>query len=153
MVLYYVVFGTLDIEGWIVAVIALGLSFGATSGTTMWTSIGALDAAQEESGLALGYTRAETFRKVIFPQALQQFLPQLVGQFVSLVKDTSIVGFIAVQDLTRASDLIRARTMDAFFPLVSTAIIYFIICRLLALVLDRLTARMRSEGAPSAIEG
>jgi polar amino acid transport system substrate-binding protein len=72
---------------------------------------------------------------------------------VSLVKDTSIVGFIAVQDLTRASDLIRARTMDAFFPLVSTAIIYFIICRLLALVLDRLTARMRSEGTPSAIEG
>lgn len=153
MVLYYVIFGTFDIEGWVVAVIAFTLSFGATAGTTMWTAICGMDAVQEESGLALGYTNAEVFRKIIFPQALQQFLPQLVGQFVSLVKETAVVGYIAVQDLTRASDLIRARTMDAFFPLISSAIIYFIICRLLALVLGKLTARIRIENRPRTIEG
>ena len=153
MVLYYVIFGSVNIAGEIVAIIAFTLSFGSTSGSTMWTAVDGLDVIQEETGLALGYSPNEVFRKIIFPQAAQQFMPQLSGQFVGLVKETSVVGYIAVQDLTRASDLIRARTMDAFFPLISTAIIYFLFCRFLAWALGKLTARLDVTNRPRKIEG
>ena len=153
MVLYYVVFGSFDIAGELVAIIAFTLAFGSTAGSTMWTAVDGIDVIQEETGLALGYTRKAVFRKIIFPQARQQFTPQLMGQFVSLVKDTAIVGYIAVQDLTRAGDLIRARTMDAFFPLVSTAIIYFLFCRLLAWALSMLANRLDVTNRPRQIEG
>ena len=153
MVLYYVVFGAINIPGAIVSILAFTLAFGATSGSTMWTAVSGIDNIQEETGLALGYTRKQVFYKIIFPQARQQFTPQIMGQFVSLVKDTAIVGYIAVQDLTRASDLIRARTMDAFFPLISTAIIYFIICRLLAWLLKKIAARIDIFNRPRKIEG
>jgi len=153
MLLYYVVFGSIDIAGEIVAIIAFTLAFGATAGSTMWTAVKSVDPIQEETGLALGYTRRQVFFKIIFPQARQQFTPQLMGQFISLVKDTAIVGFIAVQDLTRASDLIRARTMDAFFPLVSTAVIYFLFCLLLAWILGKIAARIDIANRPRKIEG
>ena len=153
MLLYYVVFGTLDIAGEIVAIIAFSLAFGATSGATMWTAVGGIDTIQEETGLALGYTSRQVFSKIIFPQARQQFTPQLMGQFISLVKDTAIVGYIAVQDLTRAGDLIRARTMDAFFPLITTAIIYFLICMLLGRHLRRIAERLDVTNRPRKIEG
>lgn len=153
MVLYYVVFGSRDVAGELVAILAFTLAFGSTAGSTMWTAVDSIDIIQEETGLALGYTRNEVFNKIIFPQARQQFTPQLMGQFVSLVKDTAIVGYIAVQDLTRASDLIRARTMDAFFPLVSTAVIYFLFCRLLAWLLRRLANRLDVTNRPRKIEG
>ena len=153
MLLYYVVFGSIDIAGEIVAIIAFTLAFGSTAGSTMWTAVKGIDNIQEETGLALGYTRREVFSKIIFPQARQQFTPQLMGQFVSLVKDTAIVGYIAVQDLTRAGDLIRARTMDAFFPLVSTAIIYFLFCLLLTWVLKRIAARLDVANHPRQIKG
>jgi polar amino acid transport system substrate-binding protein len=101
----------------------------------------------------LGYTRWEVFSKIVFPQARQQFTPQLMGQFVNLVKDTAIVGYISVTDLTRASDLIRARTMDAFFPLITTAIIYFLFCMLLAYVLRKIAARFDVTKRPREIQG
>lgn len=153
MVLYYVIFGSVNISGVIVSIIAFTLSFGSTSGTTMWTAVSGLDIIQEETGLALGYTRQQVFRKIIFPQAEAQFLPQVASQFVSMVKETAIVGYIAVQDLTRASDLIRARTLDAFFPLISTAIIYFIFCRLLAFVLGKVVDRLDATRGPRKVEG
>lgn len=153
MLFYYVVFGSIDVAGEIVAIIAFTLAFGSTSGSTMWTAVKGIDDIQEETGLALGYTRWQVFNKIIFPQARQQFTPQLIGQFVSLVKDTAIVGYIAVQDLTRASDLIRARTMDAFFPLVATAIIYFLFCLLLAWLLRKIAARFDTANHPREIQG
>ena len=153
MLFYYVVFGSIDIAGEIVAIIAFTLAFGATAGSTMWTAVKGIDTIQEETGLALGYTRRQVFHKIIFPQARQQFTPQLMGQFISLVKDTAIVGYIAVQDLTRAGDLIRARTMDAFFPLISTAVIYFLFCLLLAWILRKIAARIDIANRPRKIEG
>ena len=153
MVLYYVVFGSIDIAGEIVAVIAFALSFGATAGSTMWTSISSVDSIQEECGLALSYTPWEVFRKIIFPLARRQFTPQLLGQFVSLVKETAVVGYIAVQDLTRASDVVRSRTMEAFFPLIATAIIYFLFCRLLTWALNKLAKRFDINNRPRKIEG
>jgi polar amino acid transport system substrate-binding protein len=153
MLLYYVVFGSVDIAGEIVAIITFTLAFGATAGSTIWTAVQGIDTIQEESGLALGYTKRQVFYKIIFPQARRRFAPQLMGQFVSLIKDTAIVGYISVQDLTRASDLIRARTMEAFFPLVSTAIIYFLICLLWGWILRKVVAHINaSSGYDSSKE-
>ena len=146
MLLYYVVFGSIDIAGEIVAIIAFTLSFGATAGSTIWTAVQGIDPIQEESGLALGYTKRQVFYKIIFPQARMRFAPQLMSQFTGLVKDTAIVGYISVQDLTRASDLIRARTMEAFFPLVATAIIYFLICLLWGWILRKVVSRINASG-------
>ena len=153
MVFYYVVFGSVSISGIIVAILVFTLLFGASSGSTMWNAIRAVDTGQAEAGRALGFGDRDTFLLVVLPQAARQFVPLLLGQFVSLIKDTSVVGFIAVQDLTRVGDLIRARTMEAFFPLIAIAIIYFAACRLLAWALGLLARRLEPQDGPRTIKG
>ncbi len=131
MIIYYVVFASVNIEPAIVAVIAFGLNFGAYVSEMFRTSIESVDKGQEEAGIAGGFTKLQTFVYIISPQALRHLLPVYKGEFISLVKMTSIVGYIAVQDLTKASDIIRARTFDAFFPLIMAAVIYLLIAWLL----------------------
>ena len=154
MVLYYVLFGGIDIPGAIVAIIGFTIIFGASSGAIMWNSIRAVDAGQTEAGRALGFGDRDTFFLVVLPQAARQFAPLLVAQFVSLVKDTSIVGYITVQDLTRAGDIIRSRTMEAFFPLIAIAIVYFVLCRLMAWLLNKFfVRRLEPKEGPRTIKG
>ncbi|MBQ9058928.1 MAG: transporter substrate-binding domain-containing protein [Atopobiaceae bacterium] len=153
MLLYYVVFGSLDIHGAIVAIIGFALSFAATASSNIWNSVKTVDLGQEEAALALGYTSSDSFKKVVLPQASKQFLPLLLGQIISLVKETSIVGYIAVQDLTRASDLIRSRTMEAFFPLIVTAVIYFFICWVLRRCGNHLLSRWDPQNQERTIKG
>jgi polar amino acid transport system substrate-binding protein len=86
----------------------------------------------------MGFTKLKTFVFIVLPQTVQRILPVYKGEFISLVKMTSIVGYIAVQDLTKASDIIRSRTFDAFFPLIMVAILYFAISWMLMLSLDYL---------------
>ena len=153
MVFYYVVFGSIDLPGAIVAVLVFTLAFGASAGSIMWNAVRAVDVGQSEASLALGFNDNQTFFGVVLPQAARNFLPLLSGQFVSLAKDTSVVGYIAVQDLTRAGDLIRSRTMEAFFPLLSTAAIYFGLCCLLAAGMGILIRRLDIERRPRTIKG
>ncbi|MDZ4133622.1 MAG: ABC transporter permease subunit, partial [Dethiobacteria bacterium] len=89
-----------------------------------------------EAGIAGGFSKLQTFIYIIMPQAVNRVLPVYKGEFISMVKMTSVVGYIAVQDLTKAGDIIRSRTFDAFFPLVMVALLYFLISWLLGLVLD-----------------
>ena len=138
MLLYYVVFGSVDISPLIVSVLAFTLTFGSTCYGLIGNGIQAVDVGQEEAAKALGYNEFRTFYKIIFPQATRQFLPLMKGEFISMVKMTSIVGYIACIDLTKASDIIRSRTMEAFFPLILTAIIYYIVANLMILSLDKL---------------
>lgn len=153
MLLYYVVFGAIDISGVLVAILGFTLSFGASASANIWNSVKGVDKGQNEAALALGYKAEDSFRKAVLPQAAKQFLPLLLGQAVSLVKETSIVGYIAVQDLTRASDLIRARTMEAFFPLIATAVIYFIACWAVRRIGEALIKRYDPDARPRTIEG
>jgi len=138
MIIYYVVFASVDIDPVLVAVVAFGMNFAAYVSEMFRTSIGSVDRGQAEAGVAGGFTRAQTFRFIVMPQALRHLLPVYKGEFISLVKMTSIVGYIAVQDLTKASDIIRSRTFDAFFPLLVSAVIYLLLAWLLTLALDRL---------------
>ena len=89
-----------------------------------------------EAGLALGFTRWQTARFIVAPQALRNVMPVYKGQVITLIKGTSIVGYIAIQDLTRAGDIIRTRTFDAFFPLLVVTVLYFLLAWLIGKVLD-----------------
>jgi len=153
MVFYYIVFGAIDMPGVIVAIIVFTLLFAASSGSIMWNAIKAVDPGQAEAGRAIGFSDRETFFLIVLPQAARQFAPLLRAQFVTLVKDTSIVGYIAVQDLTRVGDIIRARTMEAFFPLIAIAAIYFVLCWLLAKAIDHYIKRLEPSDGPRTIEG
>ena len=131
MIIYYVVFASVNINPVIVAVIAFGLNFGAYVSEMFRTSIESIDRGQKEAAIAGGFSKIQTFSYIILPQALRHILPVYKGEFISLIKMTSIVGYIAVQDLTKASDIIRSRTFDAFFPLIMVAVLYLCVAWLL----------------------
>jgi polar amino acid transport system substrate-binding protein len=131
MIMFYVIFGSVNINPVLVAVIAFGMNFAAYVAEIFRSGIEGIDPGQSEAGTALGFTRVQTFRYVVLPQMIQRILPVYKGECISMVKMTSIVGYIAVQDLTKASDIIRSRTFDAFFPLIMVAVLYFIIAGIL----------------------
>ena len=135
MILFYVIFATTKLSAAAIAVIAFSLNMGAYSSEIFRTAIQRIDAGQREAGIALGFTKIQTFIYIIFPQALKSIIPVYNGEIVSLLKMTSIVGYIAVIDLTKASDIIRSRTFDAFFPLIIVAAIYFLLAWLLGAML------------------
>ncbi|MFA6482729.1 MAG: ABC transporter substrate-binding protein/permease [Bacteroidales bacterium] len=137
MIIYYVVFASVNVNPAIVAVFAFGLNFAAYVSEMFRTSIQSVDHGQKEAGIAGGFTKVQVFVRIIAPQALRHLLPVYKGEFISLVKMTSIVGYIAVQDLTKASDIIRSRTFDAFFPLIMAAVLYLLIAWLLTVALGR----------------
>ena len=138
MIMYYVIFASWHISPVLVAVIAFGINFAAYVSEMFRSSILGVDSGQKEAGIASGFTKIQTFIHIIMPQALQRVLPVYKGEFISLLKMTSIVGYIAVQDLTKASDIIRSRTFDAFFPLIMAAVIYICLAWLLTIVLDKI---------------
>jgi polar amino acid transport system substrate-binding protein len=127
MLTYYVIFAKTNISPVLVAVIAFSLNFAAYVAEMYRSAIESVDKGQTEAGIAGGFTPAQTFYYIVMPQALIRVLPVYKGELISLVKMTSIVGYVAVQDLTKASDIIRSRTFDAFFPLIMSAVLYFVI--------------------------
>ncbi len=138
MLIFYVVFASVSIDPVFVAIIAFGMNFAAYVAEIFRTGIEGVDTGQTEAGIAMGFTRVSTFLYIVLPQTVRRILPIFKGEFISLVKMTSIVGYIAVQDLTKASDIIRSRTFDAFFPLVMVAILYFLISWILMQSLEYL---------------
>jgi len=138
MLMYYVVMAPLEATGIVVAVITFGMNAAAYISEMLRTAIQGIDRGQTEAGLALGYTPTQAFVRIVLPQVVRSVLPVYQGEVVSLLKGTSIVGYIAVTDMTRASDLIRSRTFDAFFPLIVTALIYFFMAWLFGRLLTAL---------------
>ena len=135
MVMYYVVFGKTDLSGTAVAVVAFSMCFGAYTSVIFTSAVGSIDKGQREAALAMGFTPMRAFFTFILPQVVQRALPVYRNEFISLVKATSIVGYITVFDLTRAGDLIRCRTFEAFFPLLIVTAMYFLIIWFLTLLL------------------
>jgi len=141
MLVFYVVFASVDINPLLAAIIAFGLNFAAYVSEMFRTGIETVDKGQSEAGIAMGFSKIQTFLYIVLPQAARLILPVYRGEFISLVKMTSIVGYIAVQDLTKASDIIRSRTFDAFFPLIMVAVLYFAISWLLMQSLEYVERR------------
>ena len=138
MILYYLVFAHTGLDSVVIAVIGFTLNFAAYASEIMYSGIKSVDKGQREAALALGFTENQAFFRFIFPQAAVRFLPVYLGEIISLLKGTSIVGYIAIQDLTKISDIIRSRTYEPFFPLISTALIYFFLAWILTALLKRL---------------
>ena len=138
MILFYIVFGKTAISGVLVAVIGFTLTFGASVFGLLKMGVGAVDSGQYEAAYALGYPNRRTFFTIILPQALPHVLPAYKGEIVSLIKATAIVGYIAVQDLTKMGDIVRSRTYEAFFPLIAVTVIYFVLEALLGFVISRI---------------
>lgn len=116
MLMYYVVMAPVDATGLMVAIVTFAMNTAAYISEMLRTTIQGIDKGQTEAGLALGYTQRQTFFRIVMPQVIRAVKPVYQGEIVSLLKGTSVVGYIAVADITRASDLIRSRTFDAFFP-------------------------------------
>ncbi len=151
MVLYYIVFIGVSISGVAVAIVAFSINFGAYVSEMMRAGIAAVDKGQWEAAEALGFDRVRTFTKIIAPQAARHILPVYRGEFISMVKMTSIVGYIAVQDLTKVTDLIRTRTFDALFPLLTSALIYFLLAWVLTSALSILEGRLDPRRRPRKV--
>ena len=135
LILFYVIFAKTGLPADMVAVITFALFFASGVSDIYGTSLDSIPHGQTEAGLALGFTRTQTFFHIVLPQALRRCLPLYKGQCVSLLKGTSIVGYIAIQDLTRAGDIIRSRTFGALVPLAVITIIYFLLVWLIGLLL------------------
>ena len=153
MILYYVVFGKTGLSGELVAIIAFSINFGVYASEIIRSGMDSVDMGQLEASAALGYSPRQTFFKILLPQAAQHFIPVLKGEFISMVKMTSVVGYVAVMDLTKISDIIRSRTMEAFFPLIATAVFYFIIASVMTTALSYCERRVDPKSRPRNIKG
>lgn len=151
MLLYYVIMAPVNATGIVVAIVTFGMNTAAYIGEMLRTGIQGIDRGQTEAGLALGFTKRQTFFQIVLPQVVRSVMPVYQGEIISLLKGTSIVGYIAVMDMTRASDLIRSRTFDAFFPLLVTAVIYFFMAWLIGRLLTALVKRERMKALAAAV--
>lgn len=130
MICFYIIFSGTGLNEIIVAIIAFSVDFGCYTAITLNSGIESVPHGEIEAAEALGLSKLQIYRRIILPQAIRKVFGVYTRQVVSLIKSTSIVGYIAVQDLTKVSDIIRARTYEAFFSLIFTAAIYFLIARI-----------------------
>ena len=145
LIIYYVVFASVDISKTLVASVAFGLNSGAYVAEIFRSGIMSIDKGQTEAGRSLGLNYNTTMWLIVMPQAIKNILPALGNEFIVLLKETSISGYIAIQDLTKGGDIIRSRTYDAFMPLIAVAVIYLI----MVLGLEKLVANMERRLAKS----
>ena len=141
LILFYVVFAKTSVPPDIVAVICFSLFFASEASDIYKTSLEAIPYGQTEAGLALGFTRFQTFFQIVLPQAIRRGLPLYESLCIAVFKGTAIVGYIAIQDLTRAGDIIRSRTFDALIPLLVVTILYFMLVWLIDILLKLLTPK------------
>ncbi len=127
MIFYFVIFAPLGLNRLFVAILAYGFNSGAYCTEIFRAGIQGIDAGQMEAGRSLGLTKWQTLRKIIFPQAVKAVLPTYTSEFIVLIKETSVASFIAVMDMTKAGDMIRNATYNAWIPLLTCAIIYLVL--------------------------
>jgi len=125
--------------------VAFGLNSGAYVSEIVRSGIMSIDRGQLEAGRSLGFNYRQTMVNIIMPQAFKNVLPALGNEFITLLKETSVAGYIALTDLTKAGDLIRSRTFSAFMPLIAVALIYLAMVGIFTALLGRLERRLRTS--------
>ena len=143
LIVYYVIFASVNIDKILVAVIAFGLNSAAYVAEIIRSGIMSIDPGQTEAGRSLGLNFSQTTWLIILPQALRNVLPALANEFIVLLKETSISGYIGLMDLTRGGDIIRSQTYEALFPLLMVALIYLLMVMVLSWLVSRLERRLR----------
>ena len=145
MIFYYCIFVSRVFAGVFVGVIAFGLNSAAYVAEIFRSGIMSIDEGQMEAGRSLGFNYVQTMRYIIMPQAFKNVLPALGNEFIVLLKETSVAGYIALQDLTKAGDIIRSRTYDAFMPLIAVALIYLAMVLIFTKLVNMLERRLRNS--------
>lgn len=145
VIIYFVVFATVDIDKTIVALIAFGINSGAYISEIVRSGIQAVDTGQMEAARSLGMKKSMAMKEIILPQAIKNILPALGNEFVALIKETSIMGFIGAMDLMRAGDKIRSLTYEATIPLFSVAVIYLILTVTLSYAIQKFEKNLKKQ--------
>ena len=144
MIIYYVIFKSVNINIVIVGIIAFGINSGAYVSEIIRAGINSVDKGQFEAGYGLGLSYGKVMRYIILPQAFKNILPAMGNEFITLVKETAVGAYIGIVELTKASDIIASRTYDYFFPLIIIAIIYFAITLSLTKLFSRIERRLNN---------
>ena len=144
MIMYYVMFKSVDINPVLVGVLAFGLNSSAYVAEIIRAGIQSVDGGQLEAALSLGFGYSQSMRFVVMPQAIKNVMPALGNEFITLIKETSVAGYIGIRELTKASDIIASRTYNYFFPLIITALIYLLLTTLLSKLLLMFERKMKN---------
>lgn len=143
LIMVYVIFAYSGLPEMVVAILAFGINSGAYVAEIVRSGIMSIDKGQFEAGRSLGLSYSQTMWSIIMPQAFKNVLPALANEFIVLLKETSICGYVAIADLTKGGDIIRSRTYDAFLPLIAVALIYLSIVMILTAFVNRLERKLR----------
>lgn len=144
LIMYFIIFAS-STNGTMVAIIAFGINSGAYVAEIFRSGIMAVDKGQFEAGRSLGFNYIQTMIYVVIPQMFKVVLPTLCNEFIVLLKETSVAGYVGIEDLTKAGDLIRGRTFSAFMPLIAVALIYLVIVMLFTWLVGKLERRLRNS--------
>ena len=144
MIIYFVIFAWSD-NGTRVAALAFGLNSGAYVAEIVRGGIMSIDNGQFEAGRSLGFNYVQTMRFIVIPQVIKNVLPALANEFIALLKETSVAGYVAVKDLTKGGDIIRSRTYSAFMPLIAVALIYLAMVMFFSWLVGKLERRLRNS--------
>ena len=144
MIIYYIIFAASN-NGVGIAMLAFGINSGAYVAEIIRGGIMSIDAGQFEAGRSLGLNYTQTMRHIIIPQAFKNVLPALANEFIVLLKETSVAGYVSVLDLTKGGDIIRGRPYSAFMPLIAVALIYLVLVIFFTWLVGRLERRLRSS--------
>lgn len=145
MIIYFVIFAAVPIPKWLIASIAFGINSGAYVSEIIRAGIQSIDKGQTEAGRSLGLNASQTMTRIVMPQALKNIFPALCNEFIVLIKETAIVGYVGLMDIQKAGDFIKSATFTAFMPLFATAIIYYVLIKLLTLALKQLEKKLRKS--------
>ena len=137
MIIYYVIFKSVDTNIILIGILAFGLNSGAYVSQIIKSGLISINAGQREAGKSLGLSYGQITRYIIMPQAIHNIKPALGNEFITLLKETSVAGYIGIVELTKASDIIASRTYDYFFPLIITSLIYLTLTVCLSKLINR----------------
>jgi len=144
LIMYFIIFES-STNGAMVAIIAFGVNSGAYVAEIFRGGILSVDQGQFEAGRSLGFNYIQTMMYIVIPQMFKIVLPTLCNEFIVLLKETAVAGYVGIEDLTKAGDLIRGRTFSAFMPLIAVAIIYFAVVTLFTYLVRKLERRLRKS--------
>lgn len=145
LIMNFVIFGSVSLDKVIVGSLAFGINSGAYVAEIVRSGIMSIDPGQTEAGRSLGLNFTQTMKLIIMPQAFKNVLPALVNEFIVLLKETSIIGYIGMMDLTKGAMLIQSRTYNAFLPLIAAALIYLALVMFLTFLMNKIERRLRTS--------
>ena len=145
MIIYFVIFAAIRWPKWMIASVAFSINSGAYVSEIIRAGILSIDKGQMEAGRSLGLSRAQTMMNIIVPQAAKNIFPAMCNEFITLIKETAIVGYVGLVDIQKAGDFIKSATYEPFLPLIATAIIYFVLIKLLTIGLGKIEEKLRKS--------